>query len=217
MATGTGWEGMWARGIAQGEKFDASRTEPLFQRLLDRGGQATPQLPATGGRALVPGCGRGYAVVSLEKAGYRAEGLEIAPTAAQAATAHVRSQGCRAEVKVGDFFEVPRERQFDLVFDATFLCAIDPKLRSSWAEQMAGIIAPGGQLATYIFPIRPPGEADPADGLIGGGPPFALSMRLVEGLLAGVGFACLGMEPVPEALLARRGGGEVLARWRAPL
>lgn len=212
----TGWEGMWARGLAPGQAFDASRTEPSFQKLLDSSSTVNPPLPPRGGRAFVPGCGRGYAVVSLEKAGYNAEGLEIAPTAAKAANDFIRSQGAKAEVAVGDFFEMPRKRQYDFVFDSTFLCAIQPTQRDQWATQMAAIIAPGGELVTLIFPVRPDAP-DPADGAIGRGPPFTLSSRLVEKLLSGVGFVSLGMEPVPEALMARTGlGEEVLARWRAP-
>lgn len=211
----TGWESMWSRGVAPGQAFDASRTEPAFEQLLARAASATPSLPPAGSRALVPGCGRGYAVVSLEKAGFAAEGLEISPTAAAAATAYIRAQGAKAEVRVGDFFGLQRERQFGLVFDSTFLCALPPSQREAWAAQMAGVLAPGGELVTNIFPIRAEGEPDPADGHVGSGPPFALSPRLVERLLVGVGFVRLAIEPVPDALRARF-GREVLARWRAP-
>jgi hypothetical protein len=210
----TGWESMWQRGISPGQAFDASRTEPAFAKLLERRLSVQPPLPATGARALVPGCGRGYAVVSLEQAGYAAEGLEISPTARDAAIEYIRSKGARADVHMGDFFELEKQRQFGLVFDSTFLCALQPTQREAWAAQMASIIAPEGQLVTNIFPIRPAGEPDPADGTIGGGPPFALSTRLVELLLTAVGFTCLAMEPVPDELRAR--GNEVLARWQAP-
>ena len=37
----------------------------------------------------VPGCGRGYAVAALARCGYDATGLDIAPTAVQAANAHI--------------------------------------------------------------------------------------------------------------------------------
>ncbi|KAJ1621722.1 S-adenosyl-L-methionine-dependent methyltransferase [Pavlovales sp. CCMP2436] len=210
----TGWEQMWSKGLAPGQAFDASRTEPAFARLLEQA-SVDPPLPAVGSKALVPGCGRGYAVVSLERAGYVAEGLEIAPTAAKVAEAYIRSQGAVAVVRTGDFFGLELERQYDFVFDSTFLCALPPSLREDWATMMAGIISPGGQLITNIFPIREDNEPDPADGDIGSGPPYALSPSLVERLLTRAGFVCLGMEPVADSLRAR-GRREVLARWRAP-
>mmetsp|Transcript_71604 Transcript_71604/g.202374 ORF Transcript_71604/g.202374 Transcript_71604/m.202374 type:complete len:126 (-) Transcript_71604:2561-2938(-) len=74
----TGWESMWARGLKAGQAFDASRTEPAFTVLIegqgkDYGWSAEP-LPT--GRALVPGCGRGYAVASLVCEDRRVVGLE---------------------------------------------------------------------------------------------------------------------------------------------
>mmetsp|Transcript_26354 Transcript_26354/g.77382 ORF Transcript_26354/g.77382 Transcript_26354/m.77382 type:complete len:273 (+) Transcript_26354:30-848(+) len=212
------WEGMWTRGIQPGQAFDAARTEPAFQDLLDKAATVQPPLPTPSAksRAFVPGCGRGYAVVSLERAGYAAEGLEISPTAARAARDYLSSQGAKAEVRVGDFFALPEEGQYSVVFDSTFLCALHPTQREAWAKKTSAILAQDGELITNIFPVRPDGEPDPADGAVGNGPPYALSDRLVTGLLAPHGWRQVSISKVPEAMRARPGGlgMEFLARWR---
>ena len=75
-----GWEEMWASGLGKGDKFDAAAVEPALQDLIDSGA-----LPPSG-PALVPGCGRGYAVAALAESGERdVLGIDIAPTAVKAA------------------------------------------------------------------------------------------------------------------------------------
>mmetsp|Transcript_20525 Transcript_20525/g.68912 ORF Transcript_20525/g.68912 Transcript_20525/m.68912 type:complete len:214 (+) Transcript_20525:65-706(+) len=206
--TNGNWEAMWTRGIQPGEYFDASRTEPAFQALLDNK-NLQPPLPR--GKALVPGCGRGYAVASLVVAGFSTTGIEISKTAADTAKQYLASRDVKASILEGDFFDMDLPA-YDLVFDSTFLCAIDPSTRADWAKRMAALVTSGGELVTNIFPIRPDGEPDPADGAIGTGPPYALSPRLVAGLLAPHGFEKVSLDIVPPAQRAR--GKEYIARWR---
>ena len=74
------WEDMWASGLGKGDKFDAAVVEPALRDLIDSGA-----LPPSG-PALVPGCGRGYAVAALAESGQREVlGIDIAPTAVKAA------------------------------------------------------------------------------------------------------------------------------------
>jgi len=204
----TGWEGMWARGLAPGAAFDASRCEPALQSLIDQG-----VLPT--GAALVPGCGRGYAVAALAADSSRQVlGLEIAPTAVKEAEKFLRKSPGRVEV--GDFFthSMQHTGRYNLGYDCTFLCAIPSQMRTEWAEEWSKLLQPGGELVTLIFPLRPQGP-DPADGSIGGGPPFALSQRLVTQLLEPQGFELISAEHVPQEELARgHMSGEIIARWR---
>merc|ERR1712137_479073 len=72
------WEELWAAGLEPGEAFDCRKTEPAFQALIEQ-----DILPK--GTALVPGCGRGYACCALARAGYKVVGMDISPTAAEAA------------------------------------------------------------------------------------------------------------------------------------
>ena len=121
------WEGMWAAGLKPGQAFDATRCEPAFADLL-RG-----DLAGGGGRrALVPGCGRGYAVAALAAAGYQATGLEVSPTAVAAASAYLSTQqGIEGKWQIdeADFFKHTPAQPYDLIYDCTFLCAIPPEAR----------------------------------------------------------------------------------------
>mmetsp|Transcript_27140 Transcript_27140/g.66581 ORF Transcript_27140/g.66581 Transcript_27140/m.66581 type:complete len:190 (-) Transcript_27140:334-903(-) len=176
------------------------------------------------GCALVPGCGRGYAVAALASAARRVTGIEISDTAKAACNAHLASApagvgggdggapGSAAVVVASefaaciadDFFtHAPSDGPYDLVYDCTFLCAIPMERRGDWAAQMSALVRPGGELVSLVFPI----------GDFTGGPPFALSPAIVEGLLAPVGFEPVSLTEVPPEQWAR-GRKEYLYRWR---
>lgn len=199
---------MWARGIKQGDYFDASRAEPVLQALIDSG-----VLPS--GEALVPGCGRGYAMAALAESGDRQVlGIDISETAVKAAQDYLQGKA-GVSVEVADFFDTlptTHAGRYDLGYDCTFLCAIPPEMRSAWAKSWKSLLKPGGELITLIFPVAPP-SADPANGQIGSGPPFKLSLALVEQLLKPLGFSRIEAYDVPANMLAR-GGSEIVARWK---
>ncbi|KAF2925257.1 hypothetical protein DAI22_06g038550 [Oryza sativa Japonica Group] len=50
-----------------------------------------------------------------------------------------------------DFFKWKPSEQFDLIFDYTFFCALDPSLRLAWAETVSGLLKPHGELITLIY------------------------------------------------------------------
>jgi len=206
---------MWSSGggLKKGAAFDASRTEPALQDMID-----AKVLPS--GPTLVPGCGRGYAVASLAADGTRAVlGIDIAPTAVKAANAYLsESTAHKGEVAVADFFGSHRQNnkgKYALGYDCTFLCAIPTTMRESWAESWSDLLQPGGELVTLVFPLAREGSPDPADGNVGHGPPYALSMKLVTQLLEPHGFELVSAEDVPQDKLARgRLSNEKIARWR---
>ena len=198
------WEGMWRAGLQPGQAFDAKRCEPAFSALL----KAEPARP--GMRALVPGCGRGYALGALAEAGYHATGLEIAPSAVTAACDYLRAQQGiehKWEVQEGDFFTHETVQPYDLIYDCTFLCAIPPEMRSGWADCMDRLLSKDGELVTLIFPIKTPAFE--------GGPPYCMSPELVRGLLEPRGFSAVALDEVPNEMLARGHiAKEFLGRWR---
>jgi SAM-dependent methyltransferase len=116
------------------QAFDAGRSAPALSNLLSSGG-----LAAAGKRVLVPGCGRGYDVIEfVGKGASLAVGLELAPTAQQAASQHLaeqlgkEGQGQQWDVFSGDFFrwEHPSSNSFDVGYDYTFMwCAYMYSLR----------------------------------------------------------------------------------------
>ena len=131
---------------------DASRVEPAFLDLI-----MTGTLPK--GDALVPGCGRGYAVAALGSAERKVTGLEISATAKAAADTYLSTakagDGSAASehctVVVDDFFT--HTGRYDLVYDCTFLCAIPPSRREEWAARMSKLIKPGGEIVSLVFPL----------------------------------------------------------------
>lgn len=84
-----------------------------------------------------------------------------------------------AKFSTDDFFTL-EGRKFDVIYDYTFLCAIEPNMRKSWAEKMKQLLKPGGELVTLIFPLE----------TREGGPPYAMSIDLVTNLLEPEGFVC---------------------------
>ncbi|EHY58462.1 hypothetical protein HRR83_007168 [Exophiala dermatitidis] len=138
-------------------------------------------------RALVPGCGRGVDVVLLQSFGYDAVGLEYAADAVKAAEEYAQQHADdypvhdekfgKGSIKFvqGDFYSddwlekagLPKDGKFDLIYDYTFFCAMEPRLRPAWAKRMTELLrhSPQANLICLEFPTNKPASL--------GGPPFA--------------------------------------------
>lgn len=175
------WEEHWATGETP---WDAGQSAPslsvVLARLLDESPQGSAE--RRNGRAFVPGCGAGHDVLTLAKAGYRAIGLDIAPSAHHR-FATLRTEALlsteEAELIVGDFFVETQEAlggPFDLMWDYTFFCAIEPHQRDPWKTRAHHLLRAGGTLAMLLFPVS-------ADAPLDQGPPYPLDPHQVaEGL-----------------------------------
>ena len=171
------WAEMWNRGLSVGDAFDKGCPSPLLVKYIDEG-----RIPT--GKALVPGCGRGYDVFALASKERYAIGLELSEVAAESALKYHQELALpsdkmeNAEIQTQNFFDVPSSyfQDFDFVYDYTFLCALDPSIRTEWAQQMHKVLKPGGILLTLIFHINP-------ERPITQGPPFRVSLEVVEELL----------------------------------
>ncbi|RAL08099.1 putative thiol methyltransferase [Aspergillus homomorphus CBS 101889] len=139
-------------------------------------------------KALVPGCGRGVDVLLLASFGYDAYGLEYSDAAVKKCESEAAQNGDRYPVRdaevgrgkitfvQGDFFkndwlerlQLPLNC-FDLIYDYTFLCALNPTMRPNWALRHTQLLAPSprGNLICLEFPRH----KDPAQQ----GPPWGLS------------------------------------------
>jgi len=103
----------------------------------------------------------------LAEHGFDTYGIDFSQTAIEAAekhaSIHLDPQGSTATLVhfvKADFFRsdwiesLPIEgRQFDLVYDYTFLCALVPESRKDWADRMAELVKPGGFLFCLEFPL----------------------------------------------------------------
>ena len=102
----------------------------------------------------------------------------------QAATSYLRSNPFHRKVEFnlqGSFFEYSDrdgDKSFDFAYDYTFLCALQPEMRESWASTYARLLKDDGILMTVVFPITGHNS----------GPPFALTVNLVRDLLRPHGF-----------------------------
>jgi SAM-dependent methyltransferase len=210
------WQQAWQEGRTG---WDAGAAAPALVHLLkeragQRGGGDAPTAEVGGGppRALVPGCGSGYDVLALAQAGYRTTGLDLSPLARDRCHAlrdEAEIPAERAAVVVDDFFTVDAGAigaPFDLIFDYTFLCAIDVAERPRWAKRMDALLAPHGRLVTLIFPM----VDEPMNP---GGPPHPLWPEQVRALLEPLGYEAEVLGPAPKSHGPRE-GREWLGVWR---
>ncbi|KAL3445284.1 thiol methyltransferase [Aspergillus insuetus] len=180
-----GWEELWSRG--DDLPWDKGAPNPALAEAITTKADILrlPRATCARKRALVPGCGRGLDVLLLASFGYDAYGLEYSKTAIDVA----RKEQDRAEqhdkypVKneivgrgkitwlQGDFFNDEwleaaglTRNCFDLIYDNTFFCALDPSMRSAWALRYTQLLAasPEGNLVCLEFPRhRDPSERGP--------------------------------------------------------
>ncbi|OWT37741.1 hypothetical protein J008_00561 [Cryptococcus neoformans] len=204
------WEERWAQGRTP---FDQSAAHPAFARFLKSDIARDLGVPKSG-KALVPGCGRGYDVHLLASTGLDAIGLDIAPTGVEAAKRWIGSQPStsgKTDVLVQDFFAYDPPNKFDVIYDYTFLCALPPSLRPEWARQtthLANIATNTNTiLITLMFPLPPSAKS--------GGPPFALSEEIYEELLKDQGWKMVWSEDIEEPTrTVGAPGREKLAVWK---
>jgi len=198
---------LWNDGINPGEKFDVLVPLPELQKMVREG--AIPN-----GRALVPGCGRGYDVTLLASPDRVAVGLDISAKAIEAAEASYASMPAdiqpprsSVEFKATSFFDLPEddESKFNFIYDYTFFCALHPSAREGWAKKMAAIVAPGGELCTIMFPLE-----DNVTKFCYGmneGPPFRVTIESYTSLLEPLGFEHFRLEKLePEMCHPGRNG-----------
>ncbi|KAI0800245.1 thiol methyltransferase 1 [Fomes fomentarius] len=154
-----GWDEAWKVGTTP---WDAGQPQPALTALLESGTIGFPRA----GRALVPGCGRGYDTVSIAAIlGIETLGTDIAPAAIEAAQKYIQSAASTAidkvRFEVTDFFALDDAAGFDLIYDYTFFVAIPPSRRPEWGHQVTKLMKPGGYLITLIYPMLPYREYGP--------------------------------------------------------
>jgi SAM-dependent methyltransferase len=161
----------WAERYREGETpWDLGGAHPeLVARIAAGGSAITP--PASGGKALVPGCGRGWDALALAQAGWEVTALDIVPDLGPLVSSRLSPYG--STFHCGDFLNFQDcdskvKRQYDLIFDHTFFCALPPEQRAEFGLAAARLLKPGATLFSLVFPIG----RDPALG----GPPFGMEI-----------------------------------------
>ena len=116
------------------------------------------QLKGREQRILIPGCGNAYEAAYLINGGFTNVCLlDIASEVVE----KLQQKWADKPVKIicQDFFE--HQGTYDLIFEQTFFCALDPSLRPAYVKKMHDLLAPGGKLVGVLF-----------NRSFDGGPPF---------------------------------------------
>ncbi len=166
--------------------WDHGAAHPELERLLAEGRLAPPR---PGARALVPGCGRGHDALALMDAGWEVTAIEFAPEAHAIVQAALAGKGGRA-LCADALAHAPLE-PYDLLWEHTFFCALDPADRPRYAEFAQRVLRPGGLLAALVFPVGKGSET--------GGPPWGYDSSDLEREL-GAAFALRESGPARETI-----------------
>ncbi|CAG8571883.1 3983_t:CDS:2 [Ambispora gerdemannii] len=158
------WKSFWQDEMTPWDKGGVS---PALIELVVEKGFKLPD-----GRGLVPGCGRGYDVFYLANERRHILGLDLSEVAIELCKQRKKELGINSSIvdfQTGDFFtfEIPKGG-FQIVYDYTFLCALDPSIRPEWANRTAELISPGGILIALMYPLNERED----------GPPFTLSKQM---------------------------------------
>jgi SAM-dependent methyltransferase len=102
----------------------------------------------------VPGCGTGHDVRAWARAGHKAFGFDIAPSAIRLAGEATRLARLEAEFQLADFLHDPPPILFDWVFEHTLFCAIQPEQRDEYVQAVLRWLKPGGNYlaVNYLIP-----------------------------------------------------------------
>ena len=124
--------------------WDRGGASPALEQWLTAGA-----LPS--GSALVPGCGRGYEVERLAAAGYLVTAVDYVPAALDALATRLQARGLTANLVRADVLDWSPTSQFDVIYEQTCLCAIEPRRWPAYTAQLARWLRPGGVLAALFM------------------------------------------------------------------
>ena len=141
--------------------WDLGEVSPPIKSYID-------QLANKGQRVLIPGAGNAYELEYLLRKGFtNVTIVDIAPKLIERLKGKHHKKS--VELIEGDFFELKEE--YDLIFEQTFFCALEPKLRQKYVDKMSSILKPEGRLCGVLFNRH-----------FEGGPPFGGSKEEYLGL-----------------------------------
>lgn len=116
---------------------------------------------------LIPGCGNSHEAEYLLIQGFtNVTIIDIAPTLVKNLKEKFRKYP-NIKIVLGDFFQ--HQGKYDLVFEQTFFCALDPSMRQKYVLEMHKILAAKGKLVGLLF-----------NKSFEGGPPFGGSQTEYE-------------------------------------
>lgn len=151
---------------------------------------------------LIPGAGNAYEAAYLHKLGFI--NVTVVDFAKQPLDNFATSNPDfpKAQLIQADFFGLdPSQYQFDYIIEQTFFCAIDPNRREAYAQQMAKLLKPTGELFGVLF-----------DRQFDQSPPFGGSVEDYRALFSRY-FTIVTLEPCYNSIAPRQ-GSEVFVRLK---
>lgn len=205
------WEQKWTKGETP---WDSPYGAPILTHYVEQHYKHESNIR----RALVPGCGRGRDVLTLCHIPSVEEvvGIDLSHKALELSAELVKETRetdpsiNKAKFLLHDFFTLPNDQKFDLIFDYTFLCALHPTMRDAWADKYKELVRPGGELFTLIYPLR---VTSTIVFVNNEGPPYLINYELVKDLLEKRGFVNIENRACDQSFEKRK-GNEWIARWR---
>lgn len=134
---------------------------------------------ARGQRIAVPGCGSGYEVLALARAGCEVIGIDYADAAVPLTRERLAAAGATATVAQADVLTWLPDAALDAVYEQTCWRALHPDHWIAYARQSHAWLKPGGALLMLAMQCRRDGAAA---GRIEG-PPYHMDIHAVRALL----------------------------------
>ena len=137
--------------------WDLNQVSPPIKEYIN-------QLTNKNYRILIPGCGNSYEAEYLLQQGFTdITIIDIAPNLIEQLKLKFKNKPT-IQIILGDFFTL--QQSFDLIFEQTFFCALDPSLRKEYVSKMHSLLKPKGKLVGLLFNRN-----------FEGGPPFGGTMN----------------------------------------
>ena len=168
--------GMFARGAMP---WDRGEANPALAGLIEQG------VLSAGMRIVVPGCGSGYELPVLARAGLDVIALDYTPAAVERARALVAtlpaSVAARVRVEQADVLQWRPPSPVDAVYEQTCLCAPHPDHWVDYAARLHDWLGPQGLLIAQFVQAQRPGAAE---GFVEG-PPYHCDVHGMRAQLTG--------------------------------
>jgi len=155
--------------------WDRGEASPQLQQWLDSG-ELNPA--STGACVAVPGCGSGYEVESLARAGFSVTALDYAPAAVALTRERLRQSALTANVVQADVLQWQPAAPLDAVYEQTCLCALHPDHWVAYATQLQRWLRPGG----FLFALFMQVQRDSAGTGFMEGPPYHCDIHAMRAL-----------------------------------
>jgi ubiquinone/menaquinone biosynthesis C-methylase UbiE len=135
--------------------WDIGRPQPVFVRLAEQG--------LLSGRVLDAGCGTGeHALLAAEHGASEVTGIDLSPTAIDAARTKATQRGVTPRFEIGDALNIAvPDASIDTIIDSGLFHVFSDQDRAEYVASIARVAKPGGHVYLMCFSDRQPGDMGP--------------------------------------------------------